>query len=232
MTEDHGNLQAIPDQKPVRIFLPIIDTVERYRASCVLEKTASPAFKLLFKPGALPVDSIDRAEACYITVDVGGVTTSIEAMIDDIPNDQTLNMVVEKSFSHDQLREFFRVDAQTSVISSSFLPEFYNEKGEPWSLQGKTIDISGSGLLASFNAKPPVDKQVKLQLTLPTPEQETVTLLAHPVRAHQISDDNYEVAYHFDDISTEDRDKIIGWCLIIQRRLLRLKVQVKEPVSK
>lgn len=227
MTDHHRSLQKIPDQKPVRIFLPIVGTVERFRVNCVLEKKEAPKFRLLFTPGTLPTESIDVQETCYITVDLGGATTSIEARIIHIDNNQTLEMVMERAMSHEQLREFFRVDATTSVISSSFLPEFFTENGEPWSMKGKTIDISGSGLLASFTAKPPIDRQVRLEITLPALEPETVSVLAHPVRSHQISDNLWEVAYHFDEISTEDRDKIIGWCLIVQRKLLRLKVQVK-----
>lgn len=231
MATEQGSLQAITEQKPVRAFIPIINTVERYRASCILEKQSSNDFKLLFKVGTLPVDSIDTKESCLVSVDMGGPNFSIEARIKGIPNDQTLHMIVEKSINHEQLREFFRVDATTTIISSSFQPEFYSDNGEPWSLKGTTIDISGSGILAKFDANPPVDKQVRLAITLPAMEPETISVLASPVRIHQVSDNHFEVAYHFDDITTEDRDKIIGWCLIIQRRLLRLKVQVKDPVN-
>ena len=126
------------------------------------------------------------------------------------------------------MRDFFRVDATTKVISKSFQPEFYGKNNDPWSLQGRTIDISGSGLLASFGEEPPKDDQVRLEITLPTSPPETVQALAHPVRTTQVSDDQWDVAYQFDDIEDEDRDKIIGCCLVIQRRLLRLKVQVRD----
>ena len=58
-----------------------------------------------------------------------------------------------------------------------------------------------------------------------------IKILAHPVRQEQIADDQWDVAFHFDDISDEDRDKIIGCCLVIQRRLLRLKVQVRDHAT-
>lgn len=228
MSADHGStLQAVPDQKPVRIFIPIKGVAERYRASCIYKETDPPKFDLLFQPGILPKGSIDTSKVCYITIDLGGTHTSIEARIQDVENEQTLKMVAVKSFSPEQLRDFFRVDAQTSVISSSFLPEIYGEDGEAWSIKGKTIDISGSGLLASFTEKPPQDTQVKLDITLPSLTPEVVSVLARPVRTQKLEDNLYEVAYHFDDISAEHRDKIIGWCLNIQRKLLRLKVQVR-----
>ena len=95
-------------------------------------------------------------------------------------------------------------------------------------MQGETIDISGSGILASFSEKPPEDKHIRLEITLPTDVPEVVTTLARPIRVIQTADDRYDVAFHFDEITTEDRDKIIGCCLEIQRRLLRLKVKVRD----
>ncbi|MEE4164640.1 MAG: PilZ domain-containing protein [Desulfocapsaceae bacterium] len=231
MASDVDILKDIPDAKPIRIFLPVKDSKERYRMQCVYQKTHSPHFNLLFQPGTLPVDSIDTGEPCILNVDLGGPNLSIEAMVTAIPNSQTLEMIVKKSITYDQMREFFRVDATAHVISKSFQPAFFGKKDESWALQGRTIDISGSGILATFSEKPPMDEQVRLEITLPSSPSEVVKILAHPVRVVQIDDDQWDVAFHFDDISDEDRDKIIGCCLIIQRRLLRLKVQVRDQVS-
>lgn len=231
MTSHLQLLESIPDGKPVRVFVPITGKTERYRASCILRKTGSGAFQLLFQVGVLPAHAVDTAKTCLITVDMGGPNISLEARITGIPNEQKLEMALEKSISHEQMRDFFRVDAATNVIGSSFHPEFFDTTGEPWTIQGRTIDISGSGILALFTSAPPNDKQVKLQITLPAGDSGIISVLAHPVRTLKIRDDHYEVAYHFDDISTEDRDRIIGCCLIIQRKLLRLKVQVKDAAK-
>lgn len=231
MTSDIEALKKIPDSKPVRIFIPMLDSAERYRASCVFEQTTPPEFNLLFKPGVLPEDVLDTKRTCLINVDMGGSSLSLEARIKKVFNDQSLEMVLEKSITHDQMREFFRVDAVTKVICSSLQPEFFDKAGKPWRLKGRTVDISGSGILAIFNEPPPKDKQVRLTLTLPLNEPEIISVLARPVRTMKIDENQYEVAYRFDDISTEDRDKIIGCCLIIQRKHLRLKVQVKDAAK-
>ncbi len=228
MTAQTAIIETIANSKPVRVFLPIIGGKERYRAHCVYQKTSPPNFNLLFTAGILPVDAINVQETAIISVDMGGPNLSLEAKIKAIAGDQILEMIMVKSMSHAQLREFFRIDAATVVIGSSFQSEVFGEQGESWSLAGKTVDISGSGILATFSQAPPMDKQIRLEITLPTLGPETISVLAHPVRSQKISDKQYEVAYHFDDISTEDRDKIIGCCLILQRRLLRLKVQVKD----
>jgi hypothetical protein len=220
-------LTDVPDAKPVRVFLPIAGSKERYRASGVYQKTVPPRFNLLFKPGVLPAEALDATIPCLIIIDMGGPNISVEAMI-TAASDQKLEMIVQKTISHDQLREFFRVDAATRVISKSFQPELFGKEETPWSMQGTTIDISGSGILAAFPDKVPMDEPIRLEITLPTEPPELVTVLAHPVRAVQIDDDRWEIAFHFDDISVEDRDRIIGCCLVIQRRLLRLKVQVRD----
>lgn len=231
MDSDVDILKDIPDAKPLRIFLPVKDSKERYRMQCVYQRTQSPRFNLLFQPGTLPVDFINPSQPCIINVDLGGPNLSIEAMITAVPNSQILEMIVKKSISYDQMREFFRVDATAHVISKSFQPAFHGKKNQSWTLQGKTIDISGSGILASFSEKPPKDDQVRLEITLPSSPSEIVKILAHPVRVEQIADDQWDVAFHFDDISDEDRDKIIGCCLVIQRRLLRLKVNVRDHAT-
>jgi hypothetical protein len=223
MGADTSILGKIPDQKPVRIFLPIKHSRKRYRTQAVFKKGSSTEFKLYFRPGTLPLDNLDQQEPCLINVDFGGPNISMEATISSATH-AVLAMTAQKLVSHAQMREFFRVDATTDVMSKSFHPEFFSEEGRPWLLKGTTFDISGSGLLAFFNEQPPADRQVRLEISLPSQTPDIVKALARPVRSQQIDNDQWEVAYHFEDISTEDRDKIIGWCLEIQRQLLRLKV--------
>jgi hypothetical protein len=228
MTSDPDILQNIPKGKPVRIFLPLLNRPDRVRAQCLYQELDSPKFGLIFKPGLLPVDEIDIQQPCIISIDMGGPTISLEAMIQKVANHQTLQMIVRKSISHEQMREFFRVDSVTSVISKSFHTELFSYKNEPWSTKGQTVDISGSGILAIFDEKPQADRQVRLEITVPSIEKEAIKTLAHQVRVQQLHDGRFEVAYHFDEITTEDRDKIIGSCLVIQRKMLRLKVKVTD----
>jgi len=135
-------------------------------------------------------------------------------------------MLMKKSINHDQMREFFRVDAVTDVISKSFETTVFGDK-EQQSIAGKTVDISGSGILAIFAARPPQTEHIKLEISLPGEDLDTIKIFAHQVRVQELHDGRFEAAYHFDDISDEDRDSIIGTCLVLQRKMLRLKVNVK-----
>lgn len=225
MNPQTATIGTIPDNKPVRIYLPIKDRRQRYRTQALYKSVAQSEFELRFQPGTLPVQHLDMSESCLINVDFGGPNISMQAVIASASK-HLLRMNVEKLISHDQMREFFRVDAVTEVISKSFQPDFFSSEGQGWSLRGKTIDIGGSGILASFSEKPPEEEPVRLVLTLPTEDGNVIKLLASPVRTCQVEDTQWEVAYHFQDISTEDRDLIIGCCFEIQRQFLRLSTDI------
>ncbi len=127
------------------------------------------------------------------------------------------------------MREYFRVDYTVPIIASSRYSEGdLDAPEEYWQISGTIIDLSGSGLLAIFHEEPPADKLVKIQLSLHDDRSNILSFLARSVRISEVEKNRYVVAYHFEEINDEDRDKIIGQCLITQRRLLRLNVQVKD----
>lgn len=229
MSTDTDFINKIPAAKPVRIFLPLQGADKRHREQCIFQKGDDSHFNLLFEPGALPVNNLDRKSPCIINLDMGGHSVSLEAMIEQVVNAQTLAMRVHKTISHEQMREYFRVDYTTPIIVTSLLPEGFGDPEEHWKISGTTIDISGSGLLAIFHVSPPGDKLIRIQLPLHDDHTDSlITFLARPVRTSEVEENRYVVAYHYEDINDEDRDRIVGQCLITQRRLLRLKVQVKD----
>jgi len=136
-------------------------------------------------------------------------------------------MVLQKTISHEQMREYFRVDCTLPIIISSIIPESFGTPDDHWKISGTTADLSGSGLRASFTEEPPANTQVRLELALPTTETTIVKTLASPVRISQLTEKLWDAAYQFDAIEDEDQDAIIGCCLVEQRRMLRLKVKVK-----
>ena len=223
--DDLASLSDIPDLKPVRIYLPIKNNNRRYRTQAVYKYVSPPKFELRFQPGILPLENLDLDKICLVNVDFGGPNISLEASIASA-TPQALEMKAEELISHAQMREFFRVDAVTDVLSRSFEPEFFSTQGRSWAIRGKTIDISGNGILAGFSTPPPEDDLVRLEISLPERDSQIIKVLARPVRTYQIDEHQWETAYHFRNISSEDRDLIIGCCFEIQRRLLRLKVDV------
>lgn len=228
MTLDTRALNDIPNGKPVRIFLPITGEEEMVKAHCVYQKAAAPKFDLLFKPGELPADDLDSKKPCIVTIDLGGPTLSLEAMIRNVAHIQKLEMVARKSIKHPQMRDFFRVDTVTKLITKSFPRPTSKNVSTSWSFEGRTVDISGSGVKALFTEQPPAEYPVQLEISIPASTPSAVRALAHQVRSRQLADGRFEVAYQYDEISSRDRDRIIGSCFEIQRRMLRLKVHVKS----
>ncbi len=227
MTEITEFLKKISDIKPVRIFLPILGQDDRQLIQCLFKKKEGNRFQLIFKPGVLPVDMIDTSISCLIGLDIAGQSVSIESKIIKTINSQTLEMVPQKTISHEQMREYFRVDCTVPIILRSMIPRQFETDKESWEMQGTTVDLSGSGLRASFSSEPPAKTQVRLELALPTTEMLIVKTIASPVRITQLTKKLWDAAYQFDEIDDEDQDAIIGVCLVAQRHLLRLKVKVK-----
>jgi len=214
--------------KALRVALPTLGVMEKKRLSCVYQKMQPPAFQLLFVPGVLPTDEIDSNRKAAVLLDIRGKSISLSADIQKIVNEQTLHLVAQDVINHEQLRDFFRVDVSAPLIARPAVSTNILSSEEEWSLNGETIDVSGSGLLALFNHPIDQDKPVRVDLILPSGDAAIVETVAHVVRSKKISDNQYQVALHFDDIAQEDRDRIMACCFEIQRKHLRLKVQVKN----
>lgn len=215
----------------VRITVPLIGVREKQRLNCLYKKTAAPKFHLIFPLGSLSVDQLDTGRNCVLTLESTQQSVALSAKISAIKDPQTLEMVALNAVAHNQARNFFRVDAATRVAASSFIPPQMAKNGEDWRLLGDTIDLSGSGLLCSFSEPLEPGKRVRIELTLPTGEMEVIRALGHVVRCQKINDHTYHVALHFDLIDSETQDKIMACCFELQRRYLRLRVQVQNTVT-
>jgi len=224
-------LVNIEDGTVVRVAVPLIGITEKERLNCLYGKTEPPKFNLVFPYGTLSINQVDIARTCMITLDLAQQSVALSAAISAIKDPQTLEMVALNTVAHDQTRNFFRVDAATRVAASSVIPPQMAKAGEEWRLLGDTIDLSGSGLLCSFAEPLEAGKQVRIELTLPTGEIEVIHALGHVVRCVKIEDNIYHVALHFDLIDSESQDKIMACCFELQRRYLRLRVQVRNKVA-
>lgn len=225
---DNGSISLIdiPDGKPLRAFLPIKNSQDRFRLACTFTFQEGKKFFLNFNLGMLTEDDIEVNGIAVISIDIGGISTSIEAVVLEAYSSQRLLLEMKSTITHSQLRDFFRVDAVTRVIGESFHTLAVNEK--EWQIEGTTIDISGNGILATFSENLPKSETIRLQITLPSVPPEIIFVIATKIRTQKIDNTHWEVAFSFNEISPEDRDKIIRCCLTIQRQLLRLKVEISS----
>ncbi len=204
------------------------DSLEKERISCVYQQGEQPAFSLLFTPGSLQAERIDKDRKAVVLLDLSGKSISLAADIEKILGTQTLRLIAQDVISHEQLRDYFRVDISAPLVARPALPETILSDENVWMVSGETIDVSGNGILAMFDSPIDQDSPVRIELVLPTGDAKTLQAVAHVVRTKKISDNQYHIALHFDHINSEDRDRIMACCFEIQRKHLRLKVQVKN----
>ncbi len=216
----------LKDGKAVRAAVPLLGITEKERLHCFYGTGEPPAFTLLFPDGTLSIDQVDTGRTCMVVFDFSDQTVSISADISSIKDTQTLELIARETVNHNQTRSHFRVDANTKVSASPLRPEETAQESEHWQLFGDTIDLSGSGLLCSFTDPLEKDKKVRIELTLPTRDMEVIKALGHVVRCRKVEESLYHVALHFDSIDSESQDKIMACCFELQRRHLRMRVQV------
>jgi c-di-GMP-binding flagellar brake protein YcgR len=216
----------IKDGAAVRAAVPLLGVEEKERLNCYFEKAAPPAFRLSFPYGTLAMEQVDTSRPCMVMIDFQDQALTVSADIHEIANPQTLELIARETVNHGQSRKYFRVDAATRVAASSALPEPIAPEGENWTLYGDTIDLSGSGLLCSFSEPIENGKKVRIELTLPIREMDVIKAFGHVVRCRKIEEHLYHVALHFDLIDSDSQDKIMACCFELQRKYLRMRVQI------
>lgn len=163
-----------------------------------------------------------------VMIDLTDKTVSVSADIGQVKDLLTLALTARETIVHAQARGYFRVDATTKVSASSITSGEPNKEEQSWSILGDTIDLSGSGLLCSFDEPLEKNKKVRIELTLPTRDMEVIRAFGHVVRCRQVADSAYYVALHFDQIDSESQDKIVACCFELQRRHLRMRVRLES----
>lgn len=217
-------IKKIVDSESAKIDIATLDG-QTIRFNCVYKESHSPNFFLVFPPKMLP-GNIDREKHCPISINAGQTPLTLTAKIIEIMGDRTLELTAKNSVKPESLREFFRVEAKVS-ITAQYDPESPDSKTAAWTLKGRTIDMSGSGALAIFPGDPPTRHRITLLITLDN-NKERVECIGHVIRSRRLRKSRYRVSFHFDSISTKDKDSIISFCLQEQRNRLRAKVQTAD----
>ena len=198
----------------------------RIRLNCIYKVSDSPRFFLMFPPKRLPED-INTDRLCTVAINAGQSDLTLSAKIIDIKGDRTLELIAKDKVTPESLREYFRVDTRV-FINARFDPQSLdNTQNSPWSLDGTTLDISGSGVQAIFPKEPQTKHRINLSIKIHA-DQKHIECLGHVVRVKRLRKARYQVSFHFDSISPKDKDSIISFCLKEQRNQLRNKIQTLD----
>ncbi len=212
-------LDHLKDYRVVKVVLPL-QAGEQQLIDGVAKITTPPQFEITFLPDQLNPDSLVIKDPCQVSFDVAGATKSIRAMITTVLSDAKLQLEMLESFTHDQKRAYFRVDADLSV-SYWLLTE-----NSPLARSIRTpINISGGGLRLPVDDSLAAGTEIGLEIVLEISQPRVIECVAQVVRTYEMAGGK-QVALSFVDIEQEDQDAIVSYCLAEQRKQLRLKVQV------
>ncbi len=215
-------LTHLREHKVVRIYVPVHGG-ERLKLDCVAKVIKEPLVEASFVADQLPVSQIDTTQKCLLSLDTGEGTLSLNCIIEEILGDEKIKLMATESISHEQKREWFRVDASFSV---KYWP--IDEKGAPKgdTTGGTVIDISGGGVRIAVKECLPVKTRLRMEIELTEPRIEKVTCICRVMRVIRTFSGRSQMGLQFEDIEVDERDKVVAFCLAEQRRQLRLKVQI------
>lgn len=215
-------LEKLIDNTRVVVDIPG-NSEDCFRYNALLIKREAPLFELLFPPKAWNIEDLNIGTDCTLAVDHNGMTVNLVARLDGVINDRRLGFTAREPLAPESLRDYFRVSINLP-IEASYIAGPKEVKIQSWKLKGTTLDMSGSGVLALFDEKPPSNHRIQLVITAPG-EETPIACLANVVRSYRIRKNRFQVALHFEHISTKTRDMVIACCLQEQRRQLRENVQ-------
>jgi len=213
-------ISRIPDSESAEIDIST-KAGQTLRLNCIYKESDSPEFFLVFPPKKLP-DDIDPEKLCPISIKLEQKALTLSAKITSINGDRTLELTAKDTVKPESLREYFRVDTKLMVVVD-YNPENVEGEDHSWTLEGQTLDISGSGILTILPEEPQTMHKITLNLCI-TEGKDTISCTGHIVRTKRLRKGKYQVAFHFDTMKPKERDAIISYCLQEQRNRLRDKV--------
>lgn len=213
-------LDHLKEYRVVKVVLPLHEG-EQQLIDGVAKTTTSPQFEITFLPDQLNSESLAIKDTCQVSFDVAGTTKTVRALITSILSDAKLQLEMVESFTHDQKRAYFRVDADLSVSY------WLMSESSPLARSIRTpVNISGGGLRLPVDDDMEEGAEIGLELVLELPQPRAIECIARVIRTFEMGGGSKQVALSFVDIEAEDQDAIVSYCLAEQRKQLRLKVQV------
>lgn len=222
MTDSIVNvIKAIQDGEKAKVRF-LISKLESVYLDCIFKESDAPSFFLVFQPNTIP-ENLETQKNCSISITKLGEPIIISAKILSRKGERTLELNAIEIIDPVSLREYFRVFYQTSITAVHH--QSRNGSGSSsWKLEGTTVDLSASGVLAIFPQEFEHKDYIFLEFSLKG-NSRRIQCLAHVVRVHHIRKSRCQIALRFDQISAEDQDEIVSECMREQRRQLRERMQ-------
>lgn len=213
-------LDHLKEYRVVQIDLPRNDGGSTVVDGVALA-TEPPVFEVTFLPDQLQPATFDDQAGCRVSfLAPNGSAQNLHAEVISVVSDTKLMLRALETFTHNQKRAYFRVDADLSVSYWPMADETTNAK----SVQ-TPVNISGGGIRIPVKDAMREGSQVGLEIIVDNPRPRVIECVAVVVRAFRLGG-VMQLALRFVDIEEEDQDAIVAYCFAEQRKQLRLKVHM------
>jgi|GEM_PF-1130118 len=187
---------------------------------CLVKSTDPSHFEATFLPGQLPVDTLSPERICKISFQAEGHCHILNTRIVRVVSSEKLLLLFRRIKVNPFAREYFRVDVPANVCCQKLA----EESGESLDYKG-VINISGGGVRFPIRRSRRLGEKFQIGLAFNNPYPFEVECSGEVVRALNFSKKPY-VSLKFSEIDARDRERLISFCMAVQREELRTKVQV------
>lgn len=190
---------------------------------CVIHMAFPPEFEATFLPNQLPVHQLDSEKTCKVFYFMDGEGHLLNSRIKKTISGEKLLMEVKKNKVFHHVRDYFRIDAHGKVFYQAV-------SGGDTALREYegVVNISGGGVRFPVRGKFSLHQKILLKISFEAPLEIEADCLGEVVRSRNFHQNNY-IAVKFTEIEPRAREKIISFCIAIQREELRTKVKIADP---
>ncbi|MBN2426785.1 MAG: PilZ domain-containing protein [Deltaproteobacteria bacterium] len=212
-------LYEFNDSLIAKAIIPLVKE-EELELDCVVQSTDPSYFEATFLPGQLPFGNLSQDRICKISFQRDGRFHIINTRIVRVLSSEKMLLLFKRAKVNPAVREYFRVDALGKVCYQ----KLEDQIGEIFDYQG-LINIGGGGVRFATRRLCRLGEKFRIGLFFNDPHPVMVECIGEVVRALNFGKNPY-VALKFVEIEPKDREKLIAFCMAVQREDLRTKIQV------
>jgi PilZ domain len=212
-------LYTFKNSPVAKVILPLMKG-EVLELECLVQSTDPSHFEAAFLPGQLPLGNLSLKRNCKISFQKNGHYHILNARIVRVLSSNKLFLLFKRAKVNTHAREYFRVDAVGKVCYQNLADQI----GEKFDYQG-LINISAMGMRFPIRRSFSLGEKFRIGLAFNNPHPVEVECTGEVVRAINFGKKPY-VSLKFVEIDSRDREKLIAFCMAVEREDLRTKVQV------
>jgi hypothetical protein len=213
-------LESFADCRIVNVTVPVRGQ-QAFQSDGVIRRLSPPILEVQFPAPPLPLDRIDPAEKWRITFDKGVIFLTAWAVLSRAISPHLVQLTITHSETNNHARRDHRVDTE---IYLRYWQGGENRQGlKPLRTQ---VNLSGYGISFETKTSFAPNSLVELELILPGSTLETVRCLGRVIRATGKTPGCFETAFELVNISQNDIEKVIHFCMTEQFRNMQNKARI------